>query len=42
MYRKSFWVVKIVGAAMMLLLVICSLTDTWYMLPEGEEISLRK
>lgn len=42
MYKKSFGIVRIAGAAMMLLLVLCALTDTWYMLPGEEEISLRK
>ncbi len=42
MYKKCFDILKIAGAALMLLLVICSLADTWYMMPQGEEISLRK
>lgn len=42
MIRVSFGIVRTAGAAMMLLLVMCALTDTWYMLPGGEEISFHK
>lgn len=42
MYKKSFGIVRIVGAAIMLLLVLCALVDTWYMLPGGEELSMHK
>lgn len=41
MYKKSLTLVRIAGAAIMLLLVLCSLLDTWYMLPGEEEISVR-
>ena len=41
-YQKCFKIVKIAGAAVMLLLVLCALTGTWYMFPGGEEISLHK
>ena len=40
--RICFGIVKMAGAAMMLLLVICALADTWYILPGGDEISLHK
>ncbi len=43
MYKKavkiSFGIVRIAGAAVMLLLVICTLVNTCYMLPGGEEVS---
>lgn len=39
MYGKCFGIIKTVGAAIMLLLVICALTGTWYMFPGGEEVS---
>ena len=42
MYKKSFMIVKIAGAALMLLLALCALADTWYMLPGEEEVSLHK
>lgn len=42
MYKCGFRIVRTVGAAMMLLLVLCALAETWYMLPGGEEISLRR
>lgn len=42
MYKCGFRIVRTVGAAMMLLLVLCALTGTWYMLPGGEEVSLHK
>lgn len=41
-YKKAFGMVRIAGAAMMLLLVLCALGDTWYMLPGEEEVSLHK
>lgn len=42
MEKISFGIVRIAGAAMMLLLVVCALADTWYMMPGGEEISFHK
>lgn len=42
MYKKSFQVVKWIGAAIMLLLVLSALTDSWYMLPGEEEVSLHR
>lgn len=40
--KLSFGIVRMAGAAMMLLLAICALVDTWYMMPGGEEISFHK
>lgn len=40
--KISFGIVRTAGAAMMLLLVACALTGTWYMMPDGEEISFHK
>jgi len=40
--KICFGIVRITGAVMMLLLVICALADTWYMLPGGSESSLHK
>ena len=42
MDKISFGIVRITGAAMMLLLAICALADTWYMLPGGDEVSMHK
>ena len=42
MIRVSFGIVRTAGAAMMLLLVMCALADTWYMLPGGEETSFHR
>ncbi len=41
-HKMGFGIVRTVGAAMMLLLVLCALADTWYMLPGGEEVSLHR
>lgn len=40
--KISFGIVRITGAAVMLLLVVCALVDTWYMMPGGEEVSFHK
>ena len=42
MIKISLGIIRTAGAAMMLLLVICALADTWYMLPGGEEILFHK
>jgi len=41
MYKKCLFVIQIAGAAIMLLLVVCALCGTWYMLPGGQESSVR-
>ncbi len=40
--KISFGIVRMAGAAMMLLLAVCALVDTWYMIPGGEEVSFHK
>lgn len=40
--KISFGIVRMAGAAMMLLLAVCVLVDTWYMMPGGEEVSFHK
>lgn len=40
--KISFGIIRITGAAVMLLLTICALADTWYMIPGGEEILSHK
>lgn len=40
--KIGFGIVGITGAAVMLLLAVCALVDTWYMMPGGEEVSFHK
>lgn len=40
--KVSFGIIRVTGAAVMLLLAVCALVDTWYMMPGGEEVSFHK